>query len=307
MFKNSEYAEIIAKFLINQSIGISLEQIIEILNYYKPKLSNNKTLLDFAFEWVRANKFRFDYKKFINLATYEDLNSAIDDTIFLFFLDYDEYIREFFKKNISETEICALYEIFFNPNQVNSTGLDTFLSKHQLKIQTVFEGKEKINTNIFTLREGIYSLIKKDYDEFHIERVQIKRKRQTPTFKVLSKMLNFDGTMVERLIKSYCFNKRKIIERELENSVSSFLSSSLKFGQIYTYEDFKDNLIKNLTDSMCAGLPENYKLDSLNNIISNILSNFEKTLVTQKLDGLAWIKDLTPIMKEIVIKFVDTL
>ncbi|MFX0052055.1 MAG: hypothetical protein ACFE75_04700 [Candidatus Hodarchaeota archaeon] len=307
MFKNSDHIEIITKFLINQSVGFSPDRIIDILNYYKPLISKNKTMLDFAFEWVRANKIRFDYKKFINLATYEDPNSAIDDTIFLFFLDYDKYIREFFIKNISEIEICALYEIFFNPNQVESTNMDVFLRKNELRVHTIFEGKEKVNTNIFTLREGLSSMIKKDYNELHLSKVQIKSEKQKAKFKTLSTIKKFDGTMLERLIKSYCFNKRKIVERELENSISSFLSSFLKFGQFYKYEDFKDKLIKNIIDSFHAGLPENHKLHSLDILICDILSNFEKNFENQKLDGSAWIKDLSPILKEVVIKFVEML
>ena len=307
MFKNSDHVEIIAKFLINQSVGFSLDRILDILNYYKPLISKNKKMLDFAFEWVRANKIRFEYKKFINLATYEHPNSAIDDTIFLFFLDYDKYIREFFIKDISEIEICALYEIFFNPNQMESTNLDEFLRKNELRVHTIFKEKEKVNTNIFTLREGLWSMIKKDYNELHKSRDQVKMEQHKTKFKALSIKTNFDGTMLERLIKSFCFNKRKIVERELENSISSFLSSFLKFGQIYKYEDFKDKLIEHLTDSLYSGLPENHKFDSLDTFISDLLLNFEKTLKNKKLDGMAWIKDLNPILKEIVKKFVDML
>ena len=113
MFKNLGSIEIMAKFLINQSVGFSPERIIEILNYFKPKIKEDKTLLDFAFEWIRANRIRFDYKKFINLEVYEDPNTAIDDTIFLFFLDYDKHLREILIPDVSELEICALYEIFF--------------------------------------------------------------------------------------------------------------------------------------------------------------------------------------------------
>lgn len=307
MFKNCEYTEILAKFLINQSIGLSPERIIDILNYYKLKLHNDRSLLEFAFEWVRANKIRFDYKKFINLAKYEDLNSAIDDTIFHFFLDYDEYIRDFFIKDISETEICALYEIFFNPKEVDSINLDALFSKHEVRVHTISKNKNKVNTNIFTLREGIKSMIKKDYSEFHVSKVQIKNGRQKSSIKPSSIRTNFDGTMLERLIKSYCFNKRKIVERELENSISSFLSSFLRFGQIYKYEDFKGNLEQNLTDSLIAGLPESQEFDSMNNLISANFCDFEKTLNAQRLDGSAWIKDLIPILKEFVTKFIDTL
>ncbi len=307
MFKNSDQVEIITKFLINQSVGFSPDRIIDILNYYKPKIIKDKTMLDFAFEWVRANKIRFDYKKFINLGTYEDYESAIDDAIFLFFLDYDKFIREFFVEDITEIEICALYEIFFNPNQVDSTNMDVFLEKNELRVHTIFKGKEKVNTSIFTLREGLSSMIRKDYNEVHSSKVQIKSEQQNKKLETSSTIIKFDGTILERLIKSYCFNKRKIGERELEKSISSFLSSFLKFGQFYKYEDIKDKIIKNLTESLLSGLPENHKFDSLDILISDMLYNFEKTLKNQKLDGLAWIKDLNPILKEIVIKFVDML
>ena len=307
MFKNSDQVEIITKFLINQSVGFSPDRIIDILNYYKPKIIKDKSLLDFAFEWVRANKIRFDYKKFINLGTYKDHECAIDDAIFLFFLDYDKYIREFFIKDISEIEICALYEIFFNPNQLDSTSMNVFLEKKELRVHTIFKGKEKVNTSIFTLREGLSSMIKKDYNELHSSKVQIKSRQQIKKLKAPSTIAKFDGTILERLIKSYCFNKQKIGEKELEKSISSFLSSFLKFGQFYEYEDFKERLIKNLTESLYSGLPENHKFDLLDILISDRLYNFEKTLKNQKLDGLAWIKDLNSILKEIVIKFVDML
>jgi hypothetical protein len=307
MFKDSDQGEVLAKFLINQSVGFTPDRIRDILNYYKPYISKNKTMLDFAFEWVRANKIRFDYKKVIDLATYEDPNSAIDDTIFHFFLDYDKYIREFFIKNISEIEICALYQIFFNPKQVDSTNMDSFFRKKELRVHTIFIRKDQVNTNIFTLREGLSSMINKDYNELHNPKNQIKSERQKPSGKAFSMTTNFNGTMLERLIKSYRFSKRKMVERELENSISSFLSSFLKFGQIYKYEDFKDKLIQNLTDSLCAGVPESHKFDSLKILFSDKLLNFEKILKNQKLDGLAWIKDLKPILKEIVIELVDTL
>ncbi len=307
MFKNLEPTEIIAKFLINQSVEFSPNRMIDILNYYSPKIRKDKTLLDFAFEWVRANRIRFDYKKFINLGTYEDQNSAIDDSIFLFFLDYDNYIRECLIENISELEICALYEIFFNPNQVDSTNMDAFLKNKELKVHTIFKGKEKVNTSIFTLREGLSAMIKKDYNELHSSKVKIKSDQQKSGNEVLSTITEFDGTMLERLVKSYCFNKRKIVDRELENSISRFLSSFFKFGQFYKYEDFKDKLIQNLTDSLYSGLTENHKFISLDILNSDNLFNFEKTVETQKLDGLAWIKDLIPILKEFAVKFIDRL
>jgi hypothetical protein len=231
MFKNLGSIEIMAKFLINQSVGFSPERIIEILNYFKPKIKEDKTLLDFAFEWIRANRIRFDYKKFINLDVYEDPNSAIDDTIFLFFLDYDNHLREILISDVSELEICALYEIFFNPNEVDSSNMETYLAKNQLRVHTVFKGGEKIDTCIFTLREGLSSMIKKDYNDLHPSKVKIKSEPPNSVEEKSTPVLEFDGTMLERLIKSYCFNKQRINERELENSISRLLSSYFRFGQ----------------------------------------------------------------------------
>lgn len=307
MFNNLEPIEIIAKFLINQSVGFTPNRIIDILNYYKPIIKEGKTLLDFAFEWIRANKIRLNYKKFINLGTYEDQNSAIDETIFLFFLSYDKHIREFLIKNVSELEICALYEIFFNPNQIDSTKMDVFLRTNELRVHTIFKGKEKVNTSIFTLREGLSSMIKKDYNDLHSSKVEIKSDQQKSDYEVLSTITEFDGTMLERLIKSYCFNKRKIVERELESAISRFLSSFFRFGQFYKYEDFKGNLTQSLTASVRSGLTDKGKLNLLDNLISDNFLYFEKTLEKLKLDGLAWVRDFTPIIKEIVIKLVDML
>ncbi|MHA2184847.1 MAG: hypothetical protein ACXAAI_07585 [Promethearchaeota archaeon] len=305
MFKNLGSIEIMAKFLINQSVGFSPERIIEILNYFKPKIKEDKTLLDFAFEWIRANRIRFDYKKFINLDVYEDPNSAIDDTIFLFFLDYDNHLREILISDVSELEICALYEIFFNPNEVDSSNMETYLAKNQLRVHTVFKGGEKIDTCIFTLREGLSSMIKKDYNDLHPSKVKIKSEPPNSVEEKSTPVLEFDGTMLERLIKSYCFNKQRINERELENSISRLLSSYFRFGQFYRFEDFKVDLTHNLATCICSGLTANHKYNSMHNLIASRLRNYEKAVEQQKLDGLAWIKDLKPILKKIILRFVD--
>jgi len=305
MFKNLGSIEIIAKFLINQSVGFSPERIIEILKYFEPKIKEDKILLDFAFEWIRANRIRFDYKKFIRLEVYEDPNSAIDDIIFLFFLDYDRHLREILIPDISELEICALYEIFFNPNEVDSSNIEIYLAKNQLRVHTIFKGGEKIDTCIFTIREGLSSMIKKDYNDLHALKVKIKSKSPNSVKENSTLLLEFDGTMVERLIKSYCFNEQKIIERELENSISRLLSSYFRFGQFYKFEDFKVELTHNLTTCISSGLTANHRYNSMHNLIASRLRNYEKAVEQQKLDGLAWIKDLKPIVKEIVLKFVD--
>jgi hypothetical protein len=305
MFKNLKPTEIIAKFLINQSVGFSPDGIIEILNYYKPKIRKDRSLVDFAFEWVRANRIRFDYKKFINLGTYEDQNCAIDDSIFLFFLDYDKHIRDLLIKEISEREICALYEIFFNPYQVDSTNIDVFLRKKEFRVHTVFKGEERVNTSIFTLREGLSAMIKKDYNELNSSKVENKTEEQINDNNISTTINEFDGSMLERLIKSYRFTKQKIIEKELENSISRFLSSFFKFGQFYNYKDFKDEMTQNLKDSWCCGTENNPNDESLDILISNNLLNYEKMVEKKELDGLAWVKDLTPILKGIIIKLIN--
>lgn len=305
MFKSSEPEEIMAKFLINQSIGFSSDRIIEILNYYKPKIRKDRTLLDFAFEWIRANRIRFDYKKFINLGTYTDQYTAIDDSIFLFFLDYDKHIRQMLINKTSEREICALYEIFFNPNQVESTNIDTFLKKRMFRVHDVFKGDKKVNTNIFTLREGLSAMIMKDFNELNASKNETINDQQKFEKKIKPTINEFDGSMLERLIKSYRFTHQNIIERELENSISRFLSSFFKFGQFYKYEDFKDEMIQNLTESWYSGTEVIALDNSLDLFISDNFLNFEKSLEKQTLDGLAWIKDLTPVLKEIIIKLMD--
>jgi hypothetical protein len=79
----------------------------------------------------------------------------------------------------------------------------------------------------------------------------------------------------------------------------------LRFGQFYKFEDFKVELAQNLTTCICSGLTVNHKNNSMHDLITRRLKHFEKAVEQHKLDGLAWIKDLKPILKEIVIKFVD--
>ncbi|MFW9952057.1 MAG: hypothetical protein ACFFKA_18205, partial [Candidatus Thorarchaeota archaeon] len=110
-----ESSKVITKFLINQSIGNSPSQISEILTYFQGKLSNDKELLDFAFEWIRANKIRLEYKKYITLNDYKAYTTALDDAIFLFFQRYDELLRSLFVEEMKEHEFSTLYQIFFNP------------------------------------------------------------------------------------------------------------------------------------------------------------------------------------------------
>ena len=51
--------QIIAKFLNGQSIGTSMYDVIIVVEYYQNRINDDKTLLDFAFEWIRAKQIRF--------------------------------------------------------------------------------------------------------------------------------------------------------------------------------------------------------------------------------------------------------
>ena len=49
-----------SKFLINQSIGTSQSDVLNVLNYYFSRLSPDKDLRDLALEWIRANTAAVD-------------------------------------------------------------------------------------------------------------------------------------------------------------------------------------------------------------------------------------------------------
>ena len=82
----------ITNFLINQSISSSFEDVFDTLAYFEDKIVEGQGLLDLAFEWIRAQKIRVEYKKYLIRAQYptNDLCLAVDDCIYRFFLSYDE-------------------------------------------------------------------------------------------------------------------------------------------------------------------------------------------------------------------------
>ena len=115
-YKFSDPIDIVSKFLVNQSIGSNFTDVHNTLAYFHDKLANGKELLDLAFEWIRAQKIRLEYKKYIIRAQYPNNNMslAVDDCIFKFFLQYDKYIRNLLKIDVREHNFSALYEIFFS-------------------------------------------------------------------------------------------------------------------------------------------------------------------------------------------------
>ncbi len=154
--------EIAAKFLLSQSVGKSYSQVLMILNYYNEKIRENANILDFAFEWIRAQTIRLEYKKHLNKAQYSNLELAIDDCIFLFFLNYDKRLRLLLKESIKEYEVSALYEAFFSPDNKN-INIIKILQEHKSIVPTFFKEAKRIDTSIITLRNGVLEVIKEDF------------------------------------------------------------------------------------------------------------------------------------------------
>ena len=174
-FKLLEPTQIITKFLIDRSIG-SKDDVYDTLLYFKDKLADGKELLDLAFEWIRAQKIRLEYKKYLIRAQYphNNLSLAVDDCIFKFFLEYDKYIRNLLKEDIREYNLSALYEIFFSPYESKNLNIQDILERHIDKVPTHHHEMEKINTNIIVLRSGLSIIIVKDYEDVLFARKEEK-------------------------------------------------------------------------------------------------------------------------------------
>ncbi len=312
-FGSVDSLKAIAKFLNNQSIGSSFIEVSKILNYYKIKLKEK--LLDFAFEWIRAQKVRLEYKKFLVRAQFPNDELAVDECIFLFFLEFDNYLRRLFNENIKEFEISALYEVFLIPYETKSFDIDKILEKHRNKVPTIFKETKRTDTSIFTLRCGLSDIIKNDYETVRFAR---KEERKMKELKPTSfydqrkiEVAEFNGTLLERKIKSYCFKKEEMSSNDIESAVSSFLSSYFKFGTFYKYEDYEENLVKSLAEYINSGLTENLKnqrtINSLKSSISELLTKFRAMVQTKELDGTAWVNDLKPVLKDFVTQFINNL
>jgi len=315
-FKDQDQLSMIAKFLVNQSIGSSYNDIYGILLYFKDKIIIGKSLLDFAIEWIRAQKIRLEYKKYLIRAQYpqNNLALAIDDCIFRFFLDINKYLRTLMKNNIQEYNFSALYEIFFSPYDTKNLNIDGILLRHMHNVPTHFQGSNKINVNIIILRSALSNLIVKDYEDVLFSRKEeeaMKNKQLNENAKSKKEIIyEFKGSLLERMIKTYCISKKQILPSEIEKAVSQFLSSYLRFGSFYKFAEFKDNMTKCFAEDIICGLTDNIKnqvqKDHLESLISNALVEFNKINCDLELDGLALKNDLTPILKDIVIRLINT-
>ena len=199
--------EHISKFLINQAISSSFEEVFDTLKYYEDKIVEGQKLLALAFEWIRAQKIRVEYKKYLIRAQYpaNELRLAVDDCIYRFFLSYDKYIRKLFKKDIREHNFSALYEIFFNTFDEKSLIIEDIVQKHIHNIPSHYYGSNKINTNIMTLRQGLSNIIVKDY----VNVLSARKEEEILNMASVSKRKDhanqlaeeFDGSNLERRIK----------------------------------------------------------------------------------------------------------
>ncbi len=311
-FKDQDQLSMIAKFLFNQSIGSSYEDNYGILLYFKDKITIEKSLLDFAIEWIRAQKIRLEYKKYLIRAQYPENNLAlaIDDCIFRFFLDIDKYLRTLMKKNIQEYNFSALYEIFFSPYDTKNLNIEDILLRHMHNVPTHFQGSNKINVNTIILRSALSNIIVKDYEDVLFSRKEEEAKQLNEKIKSKKEIIyEFKGSLLERMIKTYCISKKQIVPSEIEKAVSQFLSSYLRFGSFYKFAEFKDNMTKCFAEDIICGLTDNKKnqiqKNHLESAITNALLEFNKMNYASELDGLALKNDLTPILKDIVIRLFN--
>jgi len=315
-FKDQDQLSMIAKFLVNQSIGSTYDDIYGILLYFSDKIINGKSLLDFAIEWIRAQKIRLEYKKYLIRAQYpqNNLALAIDDCIFRFFLDIDKYLRMLIKKNIQEYNFSALYEIFFSPYDTKNLNIEDILLRHMHNVPTHYQGSNKISVNIIILRSALSNLIVKDYEDVLFSRKEeeaMKNKQFDKKFSSKKKIIyEFHGSLLERMIKTYCINKKEIFPSEIEKAISQFLSSYLRFGSFYKLAEFKDVMTKCFAEDIIRGLTDNKKnqiqKSLLESTISDSLMEYNRKFKDSEIDGQALKKDLTPILKDIISHLIKT-
>jgi len=144
-FQSFTPIQIVAKFLNSQSIGTTMQEVLIVLEYYNTKLNVNRELLDFAFEWIRANKMRSHYLKYLGNAQFPDYEIAVDACIFLFFQKYDRVLRNLFKSEIEEFEVSTLYSIFFNIVEDKDFKFNNILQEQKNRVPTIIRENNRID------------------------------------------------------------------------------------------------------------------------------------------------------------------
>ncbi len=313
-FSSLNQIQLVRKFLENQSIG-SLFNIESVLSYYEDKLREEKTIVEFAFEWIRANEIHLEYKRHLSITQFTNYNSAIDDCIFYFFLPYDNYIRRLFIEDTQEHEISTLYEVFFNTGgTTQKVSFTSILKKHKLIVPTLYQNEERINTNIITIRAGVGPIIKNDYEAL-VESLSISKGKESKMKALIKEDNNkklekkeFKGLQLINLVKAFKISKDEFSPREVERAIGQFLSSYFEFGVLYSHNDFIELLVRRLSEDINYACPndvkQHYTVEKLSKMITDELYEFNEENSSKKLDGIAWKNDLLPILSNLLTRFL---
>ena len=225
-------------------------------------------------------------------------------------------MRTLLKNKINEHEISALLEIFFSPYEIKTYDINNILEKYSDKVPTIYKENERIDTNIVSIRLGLSDVIKSDYEGVIRSRLESKLSKEIKfgKFKAAKKeeeIREFNGTNLERILKTYCFNRKELEPKVIETAVTNFLTSYFMFGKFYEYDEFNEILADALAEYVNLGLTDrfkkNYPVDTLVNIINESLLRFRSIHQIKKLDGVAWINDLKPVLKRFIINFTENL
>lgn len=304
-----------AKFLVSQSIGSSESEIRTILHYFQEKDFLGLNLLDFIFEWVRAQKIRLEYKRYLILQKYPKklIKLAVDDSISQFFIRYDKYLRKTIKKSVSNHIFVLLYKIFFHDYENNNLDFNKLIDESKEQFPEGSLNNDN-SINIFTLRIGLNEIIEKDYQRIEQSRTE-KQKKQSffENEKEQSKEEEdqFSFSLLEKIMKTYFINKKKVDPKEIEKGSIQLLNSYFKFGKIYAYKSFKEKLItflaENFYESLTNEFKDLYQKEGFIELINTHLKDFGENTKNKKLGGVAWVNDLTPIITELIESIFDKL
>jgi hypothetical protein len=302
--------EIGASFLISQSIGSEVSEIIPVLEYFQEKNPFGTQLIDFIFEWIRAQRIRLEYKKYLIRADYPENSEmlAVDDCISRFFVNYDKYIRNITDSNISDYILGTLYSIFFWDY---SKGLEFTEKLKSFKEKIPPEMFDSISINAYTLRLSLSEIISNDYKGVVISR-KAEKKQEVQVGNGLAKPKEiqieereFQCSLLEKTIKTYFIRKGKVDPKAINNASTQLLNSYFKSGELYEFLDFFQILIDGLSDTIYDALIDEFKdlyeKDRLRKLIRDILVSVKDVEESEILDGIAWINDLKPILNHLLI------
>ena len=301
--------EIGASFLISQSIGSNESEIIPILKYFQEKNFFGSRLIDFIFEWIRAQRIRLEYKKYLIRTDYPKNSEklAIDDCISRFFVIYDKYIRSVIDTQMPDYILATLYSIFFR-DYSNKLNFSQILKKYKDKLPP--DLFEDISIDAYALRLSISDIIARDYKRVVVsrqaengEKLESDNRMKKPKGRKV-KDREFKCSLLEKTIKTYFIKKEKIEPKSIDNASTQLLNTYFKSGELYRFLDFYQVLIDSLTntiyDSLTDEFKELYHKDRLRKLIRDIVVSVKDVEEREVLDGIAWINDLKPILNQLI-------